>query len=74
MIAKGWIFPSVSPYSAQILFVHKKTAELRIFVDFWALNSNTWLDVFFLPHISDLLDFLGRATVFSSINLAHTYQ
>ena len=73
MIAKGWISPSVSPYCAPILFVHKKTGKLRMCVDLQALNSNTQLDIFPLPHISDLLDWLGHATVFSSINLAHTY-
>ena len=30
MIAKGWIHPSVSPYSALILFVRKKTGEYHI--------------------------------------------
>ena len=74
MIAKGWICPSVSPYGAPILFMCKKTSELRMCVDFQALNSNTQLDIFPLPHISDLLDWLGLASVFLSINLAHTYQ
>ena len=74
MIVKGWIRLSVSPYNAPILFVCKKTGELRMCVDFQALNSNTQLDVFPLPRISDLLDWLGHATVFSSINLAHAYQ
>ena len=73
MIAKGWICPSVSPYGAPILFMCKKTGKLRMCVDFRDLNSNTQLDVFLLPHISDLLDWLGRATVFSSIDLAHAY-
>ena len=74
MIAKGWIHPSVSLYGAPILFVRKKTGELSMCVDFRALNSNAQLDVFPLPRISDLLDWLGRATVFLSINLAHAYQ
>ena len=74
MIAKGWIRPSVSLYSAPILFVRKETGELCMCVDFQSLNSNTQLDVFLLPHISDLLDWLGHATVFSSIDLAHAYQ
>ena len=43
-------------------------------VDFRALNANMQLDIFCLPCISDLLNWLGRATVFLSINLAHTYQ
>ena len=73
MIAEGWIRPSVSPYGAPILFVCKKTSELQMCVDFQALNSNIQLDVFPLPRISDLLDWLGHATIFLSINLAHAY-
>ena len=73
MIAKGWIHPNVSPYSALILFVHKKTSKLCMCVEFRALNSNMQLDVFFLPCISDLLDWLGHATVFFSIDLVYTY-
>ena len=71
MITKGWIRPSLSPYGALILFVPKKTGKLHMCVDFQTFNSNTQLDVFFSPHISDLLNWLGRATVFSSNDLAH---
>ena len=73
IITKGWIHPSVSPYGTLILFIHKKTGKLRMYVDFRALNSNMQLEIFLLPHISDLLDWLGHATVFSSIALAHAY-
>ena len=73
MIAKGWICPNMSPYGAPILFVCKKTGKLRMCVDFRDLNSNRQLDIFLLPRISDLLYQLGRATVFSSIDLAHAY-
>ena len=45
MIAKGWICLSVSPYGTPILFVRKTTSELRMCVDFQALNSNTQLNV-----------------------------
>ena len=61
MLAKGWIRPSVSPYGAPILFVRKKMGELRMCVDFTALNSMNRLDVFPIPCISDLLDKLGCA-------------
>ena len=74
MIMKGWICPSVSPYSTPILFVCNKTGKLQMCVDFWALNSNMQLDVFPLPRISELLDRLGCATVLSSIDLAQAYQ
>ena len=32
------------------------------------------LDVFPIPHITDLFDRLGKATVFSSIDLSHAYH
>ena len=74
MLDKGWIRPSVSPYGAPILFVRKKTGELRMCIDFRSLNKQTKLDVFPIPRIADLLDKLGRATVFSSIDLATAYH
>ena len=43
-------------------------------IDFRALNSNTRLDVFPLPRIADLLDKLGHAKYFSSIDLASAYH
>ena len=73
IIAKDWIHPSVSIYGALILFMCKKTGELCMCVDFQALNSNTLFEIFPLPCVSDLLDWLGCATVFSNINLAHAY-
>ena len=38
MIGKGWIRPSVGLYGAPILFVHKKTGELQMCIDFRALK------------------------------------
>ena len=74
MLAKGWIRPSTSPYGAPILFVRKKTGELRMCIDFWSLNKQTKLDVFPIPRIADLLDKLGRAKVFSAMDLATAYH
>ena len=48
--------------------------ELRICIDFRALNSMTRLDVFSILRISDLLDKLGGAQYFSSVNLATAYH
>ena len=59
MLAKGWIKPSVSPYRSPVLFIRKKTGKFRMCIDFCALNANTKLDVFLLPHIDDFLDRLG---------------
>ena len=74
MLAKGWIKPSVSPYSSPVLFVQKKTGKLQMCKDFRALNANTKLDVFPSPHIADLLDRLGKAKYFSSVDLVAAYH
>ena len=37
-LGKGWIRPSCLPYGAPIVFVQKKTGELRMTVDYRALN------------------------------------
>ena len=74
MLAKGWIRPSISPYSAAILFVCKRTGELHICVDFCSLNKQTHLDMFPIPRIHDLLDKLGKARIFSAIDLSSAYH
>ena len=74
MLAKGWIKPSVSPYGSSVLFVRKKTGKLWTCIDFHALNANTKLDVFYLPHIANFLDRLGKAKYFSSIDLTKAYH
>ena len=64
----------MSPYGAPILFVRKKTGELRMCIDYRSLNRQTKLDVFPIPRVADLFDRLGKATVFSSIDLSHAYH
>ena len=61
MLAKGWIKPSVSPYCSLELFIRKKNGKLQVCIDFHALNLSIKLDVFPLPHFTDLLDNLGKA-------------
>ena len=43
-------------------------------IDYCSLNCQTMLDVFPLPRVADLFDQLGKATVFSSIDLSHAYH
>ena len=64
----------MSPYGHPILFVCKKTGKLRMCIDFRSLNKNTTVDKFPLPRIADLLDKLGRAKYFSSIDLSAAYH
>ena len=73
-MAKGWIEPSSSPYGAPILFVPKKGGELRMCIDYRALNKQTVKNRYPLPRIEDLFDKLGEARVFSSLDLAQGYH
>ena len=73
-MGKGWIRHSCSPYGAPIIFIRKKTGELRMTVDYRALNHQTKKDVYPLPKIDDLLDKLAEAKYLSAIDLASGYH
>jgi len=74
LLEKGLIQPSISPYGAPVLFVKKKTGELRMCIDYRALNTSTVRNSYPLPRIDDLLDKLQGATVFSSLDLMSGYH
>ena len=74
LLDKGLIQPSQSPYGAPVLFVQKKDGELRMCVDYRALNNITVKDKYPLPRIDDLLDRLQGATVFISLDLQSGYH
>ena len=73
-IEKGWIEPSSSPYGAPILFVPKKGGDLRMCIEYRALNKQTVKNCYPLPRIEALFDKLGDARVFSSLDLAQGYH
>jgi hypothetical protein len=70
-IAKGWIRPSKSPYSAPILSIRKKEGTMRMCVDYRKLNDLTRKDCTPLPRIDELLDSLYGAHYFSTSDLYH---
>ena len=74
LLEKGLIQPSCSPYGAPIFFVHKKAGDLCMCINFCMLNHQTKLDVFLILRIQNMLNQLGWATVFSSIDLANAYH
>jgi transposase InsO family protein len=73
LLEMGYVVPSSSPFGAPILFVPKPDGSLRMCMDFRALNAITVKNKYALPRVDDLLDSLGGATVFSSIDLASGY-
>ena len=73
-LAKGWIRHSTSPAGAPILFVPKKDGGLRLCVDYRALNKVTVKNRHPLPLISETLDRLSGAEVFSKLDLKDAYH
>jgi hypothetical protein len=56
LLEKGFIGPSTSPYASPVLFVPKKDGNLRVCVDYRALNKQTVKNKYPIPRIDDFLD------------------
>ena len=74
LLAQGHIRPLQSPYGALVLFVSKKDECWRMCVDYRTLNKQTIRDRYPLPGIDDLLDRLGKAKHFATLDLASSYH
>ncbi len=69
MEKQGVIQPTVCPWASPVVLVPKKDGSLRFCVDYRRLNSVTRKDVYPLPQIDDILDALGEAKYFSTLDL-----
>lgn len=73
MLEQNIIEPSVSSYNSPIILVPKKSTDgkkkYRLCIDFRQLNKRLIPDKFPLPRIDDVLDNLGRAKFFSTLDL-----
>ncbi|CAI7905686.1 unnamed protein product [Closterium sp. NIES-53] len=74
LLEKGFIRPSTSPYAAPVLFTRKKEGDLRLCIDYRALIAITIKNKYPLPHVKELFDMLGEATVFSNLDLRSGYH
>ncbi|MGR0243483.1 reverse transcriptase domain-containing protein, partial [Klebsiella pneumoniae] len=71
---------SVSPFNSPVWSVKKKQVEgdtkerYRVVVDFRQLNENTRDEKYPIPRLEDILDRLGGATIFSTLDLKSGYH
>jgi len=69
----GKIRRSSSPIGAPILFVLKPDGTLRLCVDYRGLNKITIKSKYLLPLMSELRSRLGKATIFTKLDLKNGY-
>lgn len=73
-LKKGFIRRSESPAGAPVLFVPKKDQDLRLCVDYRALNQLTIKNRCPLPLISETLERLREACIFTKLDLKGAYN
>ena len=74
LLEKGLIRPSVSPYGSPVIFVRKPNGELRLCIDYRAINKLTVRNRYPLPRVDEILDKLQGSSCFSSLDLAAGYN
>lgn len=79
MISQGIIRPSVSPWSAPLWIVPKKTDEsgqkkYRCVIDYRKLNDVTIGDAYPIPNINEILDQLSHSCYFTTLDLASGFH
>ena len=73
MLDLGAIRPSNSPWASAIVLVRKKDGRLRFCIDLRKLNNRMVKDAYSLPRIESILDSLGGAQIFSTLDLKAGY-
>jgi transposase InsO family protein len=73
-LASGRVRRSESQLGASILFVQKKDGTLRLCVDYRALNSVTVKNRHPLPLISETIDRLSGAAIYTKLDLKDAYH
>lgn len=79
MLNEGIIRNSISPWSSPIWIVPKKQdasglQKWRIVIDYRKLNNKTKQERFPIPNIDELLDKLGKAQYFTTLDLASGFH
>lgn len=69
----GIIRPSTSPWASPVLMIRKPDGGIRFCIDYRRLNAVTIKDSYPMPLIDDILDVLGNAKLFSTMDIASGY-
>ncbi|KAE8996169.1 hypothetical protein PF011_g16016 [Phytophthora fragariae] len=69
----GLIRPSNSPWASPVLMIRKPDGGIRFCIDYRRLNAVTVKDCYPMPSIDDILDVLGDARLFSTMDIASGY-
>ena len=72
-LKKNFITPSTSPWAAPMFAVPKKTGDIRFVVDYRCLNNVTVPDPYVMPRIEVLLEMMGKANIYSKLDLKKGY-
>ncbi|BES95719.1 multicellular organismal development [Nesidiocoris tenuis] len=73
MLEQDVIEPSNSPWASPVVLIPKKDGSTRFCIDFRKINQVTKKDSYSLPCIQELLDALGGAKWFCSVDLKCGY-
>jgi hypothetical protein len=74
LLDKEYIRPRISPWGAPILFVKKKDCIIRLCIDYRQLKKMTIKNKYPLPRINDMFNQVGRAKIFSKLDLRSGYH
>jgi hypothetical protein len=73
-LQSGRIRPSKSPISAPVFFVKKKDGGLRFVQDYRKLNAVTIKNAYPLPLVTDILNRVARANIFTKLDVRWGYN
>ena len=56
-----------------MVLVKKKDGTLQLCVDYWHLNGLSEGDAYPMPHVDELIDYVGKTKFISGLDLTHGY-